>query len=67
VYLSLAVLEHPSALAFFVAFYVMWKQFTVVRVGNTLDMNFDTLLAEFQAEVIALNASGCIRNATALP
>jgi hypothetical protein len=42
---------------FFVALYVMWKQFSVVRVGNTLDINFETLLAEFRAEVIDLNAS----------
>jgi hypothetical protein len=35
----------------------MWKQCSVVRVGNTLDIKFETLLAEFRAEVIDLNAS----------
>jgi len=35
----------------------MWKQFRVVRVGNTVDINFETLHAEFGAEVIDVNAS----------
>ena len=41
----------------FVGFHVTWKQFRVVRVGNTVDINFETLHAEVGAEVIDLNAS----------
>ena len=38
----------------------MWKQFTLVRVGNTVDRDFETLRAEFEAEVSDLNASAAL-------
>jgi hypothetical protein len=36
---------------------MMWKQFTAGRIGDTVEMNFDSCFAEFRAEVNDLNTT----------
>ena len=42
---------------FLVDFHMVSKQFTVRRIGDTLEMNFDSCFAEFRAEVDDLNTT----------
>lgn len=39
---------------------MMWKQFTVGRIGDTIEMNLDSCFAEFWAEVNDLNTPAAL-------
>ena len=51
---EIGILQQLSTL-FLVGFHMVSKQFTVGRIGDTVEMNFDSCFTEFRAEVDDLN------------